>query len=70
MTYKVYKTPARYSVTGKDRYSILIKAKTPVKYCSESWDRAIDQSFDSLEDVEKALAEIKKPKDKVIYEVQ
>ena len=70
MTYKIHKTPAKYNVTGKDTYSILKKAKTPVKYCTESWERAIDKSFYNLEDVEKALREIKKPKDKVIYDVQ
>ena len=69
MTYKVYKTPAKYNITGKDTYSILYKAKTPIKYCSESWLRAIDQYFYNLEDAKKALAEIKKPRDKVIYNI-
>lgn len=69
MTYKVYKTPAKYNVTGKDTYSILYKAKTPIKYCSESWLRAIDEWFYTLEDAEKALEEIKKPRDKVIYDI-
>lgn len=70
MTYKIYKTPARYNIHGVDTYSILKKAKTPVKYCTESWERAIDKVFYNLEDVEKALGEIKKQKDKVIYEVK
>lgn len=69
MTYKIAKTPARYNITGKDTYRVLYKAETPVKYCSESWEGAIDEAFYNLEDAEKALAEIKKPRDKVIYDV-
>lgn len=69
MTYKVHKTPARYNVTGKDTYRVLYKTKTPIKWCSESWESAIDEEFYNLEDAEKALAEIKKPRDKVIYDI-
>lgn len=69
MTYKISKTPARYNIHKVDTYRILYKAKTPVKFCSESWESAIDKFFYSLEDAEKALQGIKKPKDKVILDV-
>jgi hypothetical protein len=69
MTYKIYKTPAKYNVTGKDTYSILYKAKTPIKWCTECWLRAVDELFYTLDEAEKALAEIKKPRDRIIYEV-
>jgi hypothetical protein len=69
MTYKISKTPARYNITGKDTYRVLYKAKTPVKYCSESWESATDNCFYSLEDAEACLEQIKKARDKVIYDI-
>ena len=69
MTYKIHKTPARYNIYGKDTYRVLYKAKTPIKYCSESWELAIDKMFDTLEEAEKSLEQIMKPRDKVIYDI-
>ena len=69
MVYKISKTPARYNIHKVDTYRVLYKAKTPVKFCSESWECAIEECFYSLEDAENALQEIKKPRDKVIFDI-
>lgn len=60
--YKIHHTPARYSVDGRDHWSILYLSGVVMifgKSC-EQWLRAIDKSFNTEEEAKQALKDLKK----------
>ena len=59
--YKIHHTPARYSVDGKDHWSVLYLSGVREifgKRC-EQWDRAIDKSFETEDEAKENLRNLK-----------
>lgn len=64
MKYRIFCTEKRYNIKGKDTYRVLYLAPKEEWIFGETWLSAIDKSFDTLEEAEAALKELKKNKKK------
>lgn len=53
-------TDAKSSIDGKDHYSIMKRIPPIADFISESWERAINKTFDTEEEAENALKELMK----------
>lgn len=58
--YKIMCTDAKSSIDGKDHYSIMKRIPPIADFISESWERAINKTFDTEEEAENALKELMK----------
>lgn len=69
-TYRINCTPAKYSVTHTDLYSVMVKMPPDPRFEAmmkklgarkvENWERAIDQYFDTEEEAKKALEDLRR----------
>ena len=63
--YKILYTEAKYSVDGKDHYSILVDNGNKGWFGEPIWERAINKSFSTYCLAEKALKKLKNKGGKV-----
>lgn len=57
--YKIWHTPAKDSIDGKDHYRVLHLATKKDQIMGETWLDAIGKSFSTKEEAQKALEEVK-----------